>query len=58
MILSFIFHHSNGFIHEPVTLSPRFKNPDTHVISAEINTLEEKLMVRIIPTQTLPGVYG
>ena len=40
MILSFIFHHSNGFIHETVTFSPRFKNPDTHGISAVVNRLQ------------------
>ena len=40
MILSFIFHHSNGFIHEPVTFSPRFKNPDAHSISAVVNRLQ------------------
>ena len=40
MILSFFFHHSNGFIHEPVTFSPRFKNPDTHGISAVVNRLQ------------------
>ena len=40
MILSFFFHHSNGFIHEPVTFSPRFKNPDAHGISAVVNRLQ------------------
>ena len=40
MILSFFFHHSNGFIHEPVSFSPRFKNPDAHGISAVINRLQ------------------
>ena len=40
MILSFFFHHSNGFIHEPVTFRPRFKNPDTHGISAVVNRLQ------------------
>ena len=40
MILSFFFHHSNRFIHEPVTFSPRFKNPDTHGISAVVNRLQ------------------
>ena len=40
MILSFIFHHSNGFIHEPVTFSPGFKKPDTHGISVEVNRLQ------------------
>ena len=40
MILSFFFHHSNGLIHEPVTFSPRFKNPDAHGISAVVNRLQ------------------
>ena len=40
MILSFFFHHSNGFIHEPVTFSPGFKKPDTHCISAVVNRLQ------------------
>ena len=40
MILSFFFHHSNGFIHESVTFRPRFKNPDTHGISAVVNRLQ------------------
>ena len=40
MILSFFFYHSNGFIHEPVTFRPRFKNPDTHRISAVVNRLQ------------------
>ena len=40
MILSFFFHHSNRFIHEPVTFRPRFKNPDTHRISAVVNRLQ------------------
>ena len=40
MILSFFFHHSNCFIHEPVTFRPRFKNPDTHGISAVVNRLQ------------------
>ncbi len=40
MILSFFFHHSNGFIHEPVTFRPRFKNPDAHGISAVVNRLQ------------------
>ena len=40
MILSFFFHHSNSFIHEPVTFSPRFKNPDAHGISAVVNRLQ------------------
>ena len=40
MILSFFFHHSNRFIHEPVRFSPRFKNPDTHGISAVVNRLQ------------------
>ena len=40
MILSFFFHHSNGFIHEPVTFSPRFKNPAAHGISAVVNRLQ------------------
>ena len=40
MILSFFFHHSNRFIHEPVTFSPRFKNPDTQGISALVNRLQ------------------
>ena len=40
MILSFFFHHSNGFIHEPVTFRPRFKNPDTHRISTVVNRLQ------------------
>ena len=40
MILSIFFHHSNGFIHEPVTFSPRFKNPDAHGISAVVNRLQ------------------
>ena len=40
MILSFFFHHSNRFIHEPVTFRPRFKNPDAHGISAVINRLQ------------------
>ena len=40
MILSFFFHHSNRFIHEPVTFSPRFKNPDTHRISSVVNRLQ------------------
>ena len=40
MILSFFFHHSNGFIHEPVTFSPRFKNPDAYGISAMVNRLQ------------------
>ena len=40
MILSFFFHHSNGFIHEPVTFRPRFINPDAHGISAVLNRLQ------------------
>ena len=40
MILSIFFHHSNGFIHEPITFRPRFKNPDTHRISAVVNRLQ------------------
>ena len=40
MILSFFFHHSNRFIHEPVTSGPVFKNPDTHGISAVVNRLQ------------------
>ena len=40
MILSFFFHHSNRFIHEPVTFSPRFKNPDANGISAVVNRLQ------------------
>ena len=40
MILSFFFHHSNRFINEPVTFRPRFKNPDTHGISAVVNRLQ------------------
>ena len=40
MILSFFFHHSNRFIHEPVTFSPRFKNPDTQRISAVQDRLQ------------------
>ena len=40
MILSFFFHHSNRFIHEPVTFRPRFKNPDAHGISAVVNRLQ------------------
>ena len=40
MILSFFFHHSNGFIHKPVTFSLRFKNPDTHGISAVVNRFQ------------------
>ena len=40
MILSFFFHHSNRFIHEPVTFRPRFKNPDTHGISSVVNRLQ------------------
>ena len=40
MILSFFFHHSNRFIHEPVTFRPRFKNPDAHGISAMVNRLQ------------------
>ena len=40
MILSFFFHHSNGFIHEPVTFIPRFKNPDANGISAMVNRLQ------------------
>ena len=40
MILSFFFHHSNGFIHEPVTFSPGFKNPDANGISAVVNRLQ------------------
>ena len=40
MILSFFFHHSNRFIHEPVTFRPRFKNPDTHGISAVVNRFQ------------------
>ena len=40
MILPFFFHHSNRFIHEPVTFRPRFKNPDTHRISAVVNRLQ------------------
>ena len=40
MILSFFFHHSNGFIHEPIMFSPRFKNPDTHRIFAMVNRLQ------------------
>ena len=40
MILSFFFHHSNRFIHEPVTFRPRFKNSDTHDISAVVNRLQ------------------
>ena len=40
MILSFFFHHSNGFIHETVTFRPHFKNPDTHGISAVVYRLQ------------------
>ena len=40
MILSFFFHHSNRFIHEPVTFRPRFKNPDANGISAVVNRLQ------------------
>ena len=40
MILSFFFHHSNRLIHELVTFRPRFKNPDTHGISAVVNHLQ------------------
>ena len=40
MILSFFFHHSNRFIHEPITFRPRFKNPDTQGISAVVNRLQ------------------
>ena len=40
MILSFFFHHSNGFIHEPVTFIPRLKNPDANGISAVVNRLQ------------------
>ena len=40
MIVSFFFHHYNRFIHEPVTFSPLFKNPDTHGISAVVNRLQ------------------
>ena len=40
MILSFFFHHSNRFIHEPVTFRPRFKNPDANSISAMVNRLQ------------------
>ena len=40
MILSFFFHHSNRFIHEPVTFRPRFKDPDAHGISAMVNRLQ------------------
>ena len=40
MILSFFFHHSNGFIHEPVTFRPCFKNPDANGISAVVNCLQ------------------
>ena len=40
MILSVFFHHSNRFIHEPITFRPRFKNPDTHGISAVVNRLQ------------------
>ena len=40
MILSFFFHHSNGFIHEPVTFSPGFKKPDANGISAMVNRLQ------------------
>ena len=40
MILPFFFHHSNGFIHEPVRFRPRFKNPDAHGISAVVNRLQ------------------
>ena len=40
MILSFIFHHSNGFIHETVTFSPGFKKPDANGISALVNRLQ------------------
>ena len=40
MILSFFFHHSNRFIHEPVTFRPRFKKPDAHGISAVVNRLQ------------------
>ena len=40
MILSFFFHHSNRFIHEPVTFRLRFKNPDAHGISAVVNRLQ------------------
>ena len=40
MILSFFFHHSNRFIHETVTFSPRFKNPDANGISAMVNRLQ------------------
>ena len=39
MILSFFFHHSNSFIHKPVTFRPRFKNLDTHRISV-VNRLQ------------------
>ena len=40
MILSFFFHYSYRFIHEPVTYRPRFKNPDAHGISALVNRLQ------------------
>ena len=40
MILSFFFHHSNRFIHEPVTFRPRFKYSDAHGISAVVNRLQ------------------
>ena len=40
MILSFFFHHSNGFIHEPVTFGPGFKKPDANGISAVVNRLQ------------------
>ena len=40
MILSFFFHHSNRFIHEPVTFRPRFKNLDANCISAVVNRLQ------------------
>ena len=40
MILSFFYHHSNRFIHEPVTFRPRFKNPDANSISAMVNCLQ------------------
>ena len=40
MILYLFFHHSNRFIHEPVTFRPRFKNPDANGISAVVNRLQ------------------
>ena len=40
MILSFFFHHSNRFIHEPVTFPPRFKNPDANSFSAVVNRFQ------------------